>query len=455
MLRLFLAAGPAYRDYTGAPRPKRLAIHTDRGRAEVDYPDGATDRYILFAEPVATRGLSIEVLDVYPGKKGELHFSEVEVYGPRGAARPPLEVDPGQAFVYFETEQWKDKGGGHHTIKMTWLELPQHEGSPDHPPPRRWIRGLAAYGDKGDRFTLVERGLSSSCDVPEVGYLLIDKETRMIYPLGALAGGGAAIYRHREGLGFLAAPPGDGEDAVAGIRTIVFDPATGNFDRRRGKKTWTLDDHLREWGFDEHTRRPGGRDLDAFVADANSRCETLAGDDLAAALAASKVFSDEAPGEWWSCGLGDGFLAFLGRDRSCGEAVSLLMKTPAGELVRRAEFPAGSGPRRVAVESRPGSSGLLVEVGKEQGAASDVVPLSVGRHEEPILRDSSLGVRPPAACGACLLEYAGARSHAVAEPEPAAEPEPEAEPGFAAEPAPEGEPEPGEPEAEPEADEEP
>lgn len=427
MLRLFLAAGPDYRDYVGAPRPKRLAIHTDVGRIELDYPDGANDRYVVFAEPVATAGLSVEVLDVYPGQKGaELHFAEVEVYGTRGAARPPLEVRRDEAFVYFETEPWKDKGGGHHTVRMTWLELLGYEGVVDHPSPRRrWIRGIAAYGDEADRFVLVERGLSSTCDAPEVGYLLVDKETRMIYPLGSLAGGGAAIYRHSGGLGFLAAPPGADEAAVAGMRSIVFDPAARKFERRRAKKTWTFADHLREWGFDERARRPGGRDLDAHVADPASHCEVLAGEGLAAALASSEVFSEEAPGEWWSCGIGDGHQALLGRDRACGEALSILMKTPEGELIRRAEFAPGAGPRRVAIEADPAFPGLLVEVGKKQGGASDLVPVNIDYRDETILRDASLAVRPPAECGACVLDYEAASSPAA--PEPAAEPLPTVE----------------------------
>ncbi len=429
MLRLFLAAGPDYRDYVGAPRPKRLAIHTDAGRTEVDYPDGATDRYIIFAEPVTTAGLSLEILDVYPGRKSaEIHFAEIEVYGTKGDARPPLDGRLDEAFVYFETHPWKHTGGGHHTVMMTWLERLGYKGVVDRPGPRRrWIRGMAAYGDDKDRLVLIERGLSSSCDAPEVGYLMIDKQTRMVYPLGTLAGGGAAIHRHSGGLGFLAAPPGDGEAAVAGIRSIVFDPESRSFTRRRGKKTWTLADHLREWSFDERARRPGGRDLDTFVADPESHCEVLADEGLAAALASSEVFSEETPGQWWSCGIGDGHRALLGRDRACGEAVSILLKTPEGQLIRRAEFAAGAGARRVAIEAKPAFPGLLVEVGKEAGAASDVVPVNIDYYEETILRDASLAVRPPAECGACLLEYAAAQrdvgSESAPEPSPSDEPD--------------------------------
>lgn len=406
MLRLFLAAGPDYRDYTGAPRPKRLAIHTDLGRVELDYPDGATDRYIIFAQPIATAGISLEILDVYPGRKhAELHFAEVEVYGTKGDGRPPLQLPLAETFVYYETQPWKDKGSGHHTVMMTWLERLGHE-SPDRPGPRRrWIRGMAAYGNDDDRFILVQRALSSTCDAPELGHLLIDRETRMIYPLGPLAGGNARIYRHHEGLGFLAAPPGDGEAAVAGIRTIVLDPEKQRFDRRRGKKTWTLADHLHEWNFATHGRRPGGRDLDRHVADPESNCEVLTGDDLTAALAASEVFSEDLPGEWYSCGIGDGHKALLGRDRPCGEAVSILLKTPDGEIRRRAEFAPGAGPRRIAIEAEPSFPGLLIEVGKDNGAASDLVPVNTDFYDAPILRNASLTVRPPAACGPCLLTY--------------------------------------------------
>ena len=97
------------------------------------------------------------------------------------------------------------------------------------------------------------------------------------------------------------------------------------------------------------------------------------------------------------------------------------MKTPEGQLIRRAEFPPGAGTRRVAVEAKPAFPGLLVEVGKEEGAASDVVPVNIDYYEETILRDASLAVRPPAECGACLLAYGAPQSHAESEPVPLGE----------------------------------
>ncbi|MEZ4382432.1 MAG: hypothetical protein R3A79_13940 [Nannocystaceae bacterium] len=414
MLRLFLAAGPDYRDYTGAPRPKKIAIHTDAGKVELDYPDGAAHRFVIFAAPVRTKGLSVEVLEVYKGRgAGDLHFAEVEVYGTRGAARPPLELDPRHAFVYFETQPWKDKGGGAHTVKMTWLETFGYGGIGVPGPRRRWLRGMAAFGRAEDRFVLVEKGLSSTCDAPEVGYLLIDKTTRVIYPLGPMAGGAAAIHRHSGGLGFFMVPAGIAGDAgpseaLKGARSIVFDPATQSFDRRRGGARASLADQLRDGGFDEAAPRPGGVDLDAYVGDPKSHCEALDAATLADAVATSEVLSAEHPGAWWSCGIGDGHRVILGRDAACGEAVSVMIKTPEGELRRRAEFPAGAGPRRVAVERDPAFPGVLVEVGKESGAASDLVPVNIDHIDEPILRDASLGVRPPDACGPCLLTYAGA-----------------------------------------------
>lgn len=416
MLRLFLAAGPDYRDYVGAPRPKRLAIHTDAGRVELDYPDGATERWLIFAEPVTTAGVSVEVLAVHPGRKdAPLHFAEVEVYGTAGPARPPLELAPEDTFVYFETEPWKAKGDGQYTVKMTWLE--HHTGEEQPIQRRRWIRGAAAHGRRDDRFVLVERGLSATCDAPGVGYLLVDRETRMIYPLGPFAGGGATFYRHFYGTGFLAVPPG--EDAIAGIRTIEFNTDTKTFARRRGKPGWTLADHLREWKFDPHSRRSGGRDLDAHVADPESKCEALTGAAVDRALAASKVLFPIAPGEWWSCPIGDGHEALLGRDRACGEVVSILIKPPAGEgeIVRIAEFGPGDGPRRIAAGSDPKYGGLLVEVGKRSGASSDLVPLDLDELRPKIVRNASLIARPPAECGACLLEYAASSAAAEAAPE--------------------------------------
>jgi len=407
MLRVFFAAGPDYRDYTGAARPKKIAVHTDAGRVELDYPDGAVHRYIVFDEPVATAGLSVEVLDVTPGRnKGtELHFAEIEAYGVEGAHREAATLEPRQTFVYFETQPWKDKGAGEHTVKMTWLEHLAYKGV-DTPSVRsRWIRGVAAYGDDSDRLMLIEKGLSSTCEAPEVSYVLIDKETRMIYPLGELAGGGATIYRRRDGLGFVAIPGGDNDEArVSGMRSITFDPASSSFDRRRGKKKWTVADHLREWDLVE-ARRPGGVELETYVADPTSHCSVASGESRAPARELSEVFSTEEPGEWWECNVGDGHHMLIGRDSACGEAVSIILRTSEGEHHLRADFPAGAGPRRLAVEPNPRFPGVIVEVGKESGAASDLVPVNIDLIDEAILRDASLAVRPPAACGACLLDY--------------------------------------------------
>jgi hypothetical protein len=63
---------------------------------------------------------------------------------------------------------------------------------------------------------------------------------------------------------------------------------------------------------------------------------------------------------------------------------------------------------------------VLVEVGKESGAASDLVPVNIDHLDEPILRDASLAVRPPAECGACLLDY-GAPTEAGDDDAPATE----------------------------------
>lgn len=415
MLRLFMAAGPDYRDYTAAPRPKRIAIHTDAGSVELDYPDGATHRYVIFAAPVETSAISVEVLDVYPGRKSStVHFAEVEVYGVKGPSREPLELRTDEVFVYYETEPWKDKGGGEYTVRMTWLEQLGYAGVDLPGPRRRWIRGIAAYGDNDDRFVLVERALSATCEAPEVGYVMIDKETRMIYPLGALAGAGSSLYRHREGVGFFSTPAGDG--AIGDSRAAIFDRTEGVFDRRRGKKTWTLAEHLSEWNFGDVPLHRGGAALDDFVADPKSHCEVVSGDDLTPILEVSEVFTAEAPGEWWSCGVGDGHRALLGRDRACGEAVSVLLRTADGTILRRAEFPAGFGPRRLAVSKETVFPGLMVEVGKEEGGASDLVPVNIDYYDEMILRDASLAVRPPPECGPCSLEFGkSAEVSAVAE----------------------------------------
>ena len=70
-----------------------------------------------------------------------------------------------------------------------------------------------------------------------------------------------------------------------------------------------------------------------------------------------------------------------------------------------AEYKEGNGPRRLSVVKSLSFPGAVIEVGKDSGASSDLVPVNIDYHAEEIIRGASLSVRPPAECGACLMHY--------------------------------------------------
>lgn len=409
MLRLYVAAGPEYMTYKGAPRPKTVLVHTDAGHARVVLDDSAEHAWVIFAEPVETKAVTVEVVDDYPGRKDpRIHFAELEAFGPSGAKREPLVLDPTTAFVYYESAPWKDKGGGRSTVRMTWLSTFESAPLGEASRRTRWTRGAAVYGDRDDRFLLVQKVLSSTCEAPDPSWIIVDKETRMLFPLGKLAGGDVEIHGHPSGRGYMAVPrPGpDGTISVEGIRTVLHETEKNAFDRQRGRSKWALEQHFAEWGFDAKPFVQPAMLLDAWVKQPDSHCEALDEKALAGALDVAKEFGDDEPGEWWSCNVGDGHHMLVGRDRACGEKVAILLAQPGfTDIEPLAEFRGGEGPRVVAVRSDVGFPGALVEVGKDGGASADLVPVNIDFPAQPIVRGAGLTVRPPAACGACKLAW--------------------------------------------------
>lgn len=424
MLRLYMAAGPKYRDYKASPRPKDIKIYTDAGVTELELADGAAHRYIQFDPPVATSNLSIEVVSTHSGGKDEqVHFAELEIYGASGPARPPMELDPSAAITYFETKPWKDKGGGRSTVKMTWVETVGYEGVGKAGGTRRLQRGGALFGKKGDRFMLVEKLLGATCDVPEPSYVLFDTQTRMVYPLGKLAEGAADIHRRTDGLGFMAVPHSpDGEIDTKGIRTIVFDAEKKKFSRKRGKEAWTVAEHAREWSFEETPERRGGQSLESWVAEQGDLCSTPSDEKLALLHRNTKLFSKDDPGTWISCNIGDGHDLMIGRDAACGEKVTIMLQPPEDSPKVLAEYKDGSGPRRLTIDDS--FPIVLVEVGKDSGASSDVVPVNIDYHDEKVIRGAGLTVHPPAECGACIMDYGEQDTPALPAPDEAEGTEP-------------------------------
>jgi hypothetical protein len=198
-VRLFAAAGPKWNDYRAHPRPKNIRVHTDAGWYDVKLSDGSAHNYVNLTPAVTTKTLAIEVLDVHAGKKKPtIWFGELEAFGTSGPKRPALALDPSRVVVSFETEAWKAEGTSH-TIRVAFADELRAEGQK----PRRLMRATAIHGQADDRLLVIERRFGADCTTNKGSYLLLDRETRVPFPLGDKGAVPAEVTLRSDGLGAL------------------------------------------------------------------------------------------------------------------------------------------------------------------------------------------------------------------------------------------------------------
>jgi len=157
--------------------PRRVRLHTDGGSVDAGF-EKSTHQYVaLLSEPVETRSLYLEFVEMYEGdtSHSHIHVGEVEVFGTSGEKRAPLEVDPTQCVVSFEDEAFSGPG-----MRTTWITQIDGKGGS-----RRIWYGTDIVGEKGDRFMLIEQMLSFDCDgqiwFRYGSYILLDRETRHMF----------------------------------------------------------------------------------------------------------------------------------------------------------------------------------------------------------------------------------------------------------------------------------
>jgi len=198
VVRIWGAAGPKWNQYQATPRPALVRLHSDAGYVDVQLPDGAGFRYVVFAKPIETQRLVLEVLGTHGGTQGkEIAIAEFEVFGTSGDRRAPLDVDSESVGLFHERNPWIERSGNY-VIRHVFLT----EGEGDEQ--RRFARGTAMLGKKGDRLLLIEDWMAYACTPPEGGnlreYSVLDQKSRLVYSLPAQAE--APILRHPQGLGF-------------------------------------------------------------------------------------------------------------------------------------------------------------------------------------------------------------------------------------------------------------
>jgi hypothetical protein len=393
VLRIYVAAGPKFRDHKGHPRVAKLRVHTDAGYADVKVSDGANHAYVRFDAPIQTQSLALEVLDVHTGDKSkQVHIAEVEVYGTEGVPRSPLALDPQQAWVSWETTAWTDDA----EPKIRQVFVYTGDGTAH----RRLARATAVYGEAGDDYALFERltGTNSSprpsgpaCGVTEGSYVLFDKRNRMYYPLNDLGGAGTMVFRHKAGRGFAAGWMNEaGQFTVKGI----VDEG-GKLTWKRPPKEGTQDGKalLTSWGFDPEPIQRGVPQGGAVAG-----CHQAGTGELEPVIAAAKLKDAFDAAQWMICSVGGDTLYATA---PCDRKALAYQLDAAGKIVGKHESKKDDA--RGLRLRRVGDS-LFVELSAEQGNTSTLMLSAPGSFTE-LERRGGLYVRPPSSCGTCTDEW--------------------------------------------------
>jgi hypothetical protein len=366
-------------DKTARARPRRVRLHTAQGWAEARLPDEDGPWHVLLGEPVATRNISLEVLEVYGD--GPLELAEFEVYGRSGTRRDPLTLELARTVVTFETPVWRSKLRTN-TAGPAFIETVDVDGRL-----QRIVPGSALVGKPGDRMMLVERAIWSTCDDHQGAYDLLDTHTRVLVPLGDMGGFPGDVFRHTGGLGFAI---GRADDYEAHVQAVVLDGdayerrTTDRLEERQPGKL------LADWSI-EGTPLPhdGARPL----ADAPSGCGLASPDALAALGTHLQKRTTVVAKQWYACDLGDDARLLLTTGGSCGRQWHMVVLDAAGALVgQRTGKEAGMHARLRRLDE----GSLLVEL---WGSADRPrLWLAGGDALVEVGDATALSLRPPAVC---------------------------------------------------------
>lgn len=403
ILRIYAAAGPRFRDYTGNPRVDELRVHTDAGFVDVSLPDGANHAYVIFDKPVETQTIALELLGVHAAKSSKLaHFADVEIYGSEGVPRAPIALEASQAWVSWETTAWDEGKSGKHTIRQTFVEFlrPDALSSPRDPatPPasRRFTRATGVYGKDGDDYMLFEKlyGVGDACGEIEGSYLLFDRRNRMFYPLHDLGGAGAPVYRHREGRGFAVGWIDAERFTVSGVVEKA-----GKLEWKRAPKQAPEDPMalLAEWGFETTPMSRGGT-----LEQPPGGCSKATSEGIARLIKAAKLplGGEIDPAQWLSCASGSDTLF----------ASAVCNATPQAYLVGSSDGLLGKwthkqpDARGLRVRAVGGVDARLVELSTGQGASSVLYWVEQGSFAQ-LEKAGGIVVRPPKTCTPCADEW--------------------------------------------------
>jgi hypothetical protein len=387
-LRLFAAAGPKYNDYRAHPRPKNIRVHTDAGWYDVKLGDGSTQNYINLTPAPTTKTVAIEVMDVHAGKKKPtIWFADLEAYGTSGPKRPALALDPSRVVISFETEAWKPEGTNN-TIRIAFAdELRTGEAKP-----RRFMRATAIHGQADDRFLVIERRFGTDCVAHRGSYLLLDRETRVLFPLGDKGAVPASVTLRSDGLGAMFVRAEDPDRGKA----LVYEDDEVKRHSPKAKAGETTKQLAARLAFvDAAVTRGGSQPGAAPAGCVAGMSDTALVDRVGTAIGLTGLRASEAS----ICTIEGGSRVVVGTDgAACKPRWFAAVLGPAGEVVASNVAPEGDADG-AHFAAMPGI-GVILEGTRAAGATSDLYALDAAGIRM-IVKGGALAVREPLACRPC------------------------------------------------------
>lgn len=318
-IRLY-AAAPGKR-YDQHARPAKVRVHTDDGWFDVDLDDGARYVYVMFGKDTKTRNLSIEFLAYHGKAKAGMELAEIEIYGRGGTPRDPMVLDPEQMVVDLDRAKWSKSHHGQ-TIGTTFLET-LADGKT-----KRVLPGTAIYGKATDEVLLVESLSATDCRTHKGMFYLLNRNTRVLVPIGDLGSLGGQIFRFEKGNGFAG---GYVDDLDARITGVVLEE--GHYQQRRTQRLAKVTGpaYLETVGIERTPLARGGVAISGEV----QGCVRGSDDTLAQLRASAGGKPEAVPGAWMVCDLGEGTRAFLTDHGPCGKSWEIVILDAKQKVVAK------------------------------------------------------------------------------------------------------------------------
>lgn len=376
-------------------RVRTIRVHTDEGWAEDNFVPEYEDLYLQLGEPVTTRNLTVEIIDLQRRSDSRVRIAEFDVFGPEGEARAPIDIEAAALYTRLGTPTWK-RSGPERRLNGANIEYTDANGRPN-----RLIAGSAAFVS-GDRFLLIEQLTQTKCKSHLGGYTMLDLKTHVRIPLGDLGGAPADVWPHKDGLGFAA---GYVDENRTSVHAAVLD--NGNYQRKKSSRASrdTYHELFAGWGVDEaRLPRGDGRTVDdppdqcnAATAEQFERLERARSAPAPASPKKKKRSKRSKqlggpPDRWLACELGDGVIAMSSSGEPCGKRYEIAVLDAKGTLIAHTADNAKGSRLRVR---RVAEHELMIEALSDD----DVQVFSVHSDSiESLGMGTALAVSPPASC---------------------------------------------------------